>query len=427
MLSCFSCTKSPALTASTPDASKVLDQTTANAKQITCTMGETNIISELAEQKLDYSHLVQLKRLDLEIPAEYQCSAEQLDTLAKLLDQTHAQLSIHCDVPSAIQVLVDQRIPVHAIHVLADAFVPLSQFQQLARALSQQTHLHSFIADSFCVRNEDYLCLYEQLGKHPSLRVVKIDGPHFDNKLHLGRALELVLNNRELEGLALRKLNLELGCGQETTKILCSIGTLAKLRQLELHLCQLNQEHVHSVCTELLKGAAPLEVLDLSWNAIFGDHPLPTSLLAVLSAGQLKEINLEKCEINSGQALQLLRLLDQCPALTALKLGRQELGPGVAEALSRFIRESRTLETLHLQDCRLGTEGCNSLVGVIETHPSLRTVALAGNLEPVSRTAKQCARRLSKIQQERGIDFRMDFNIYFNKDYRQAKQFWRNR
>ena len=170
----------------------------------------------------------------------------------------------------------------------------------------------------------------------------------------------------------LKELDLEdTGVGEE------DCAQLALLIDLEVLVIGYNSLSSNSV--EGLLQNSTIQKLQMEDSHLSEENCVSLSSLLQQSVCQLRELDISGCDISSEGAVHLGTGLTNNHSLTTLRIGFNPIGDIGAAALGDMIRESTVLETLHMHNCEITSQGFVQLATGLISNTSLKTLKLDGN------------------------------------------------
>ena len=128
------------------------------------------------------------------------------------------------------------------------------------------------------------------------------------------------------------------------------------------------------------------------------------STAQIVSDGNLSELNVSYCSIDSDTTCNLARALNDNSQLQDLWLRGNPVGEAGAEAIARMLLHNNHLKLLDLTGCSsVGQIGVRKLIAVMYQNASLKLLYLPDNLESSGRATQGYYTVRSRIQWARDI------------------------
>ncbi|CAD5126989.1 unnamed protein product, partial [Dimorphilus gyrociliatus] len=150
------------------------------------------------------------------------------------------------------------------------------------------------------------------------------------------------------------------------------------LKSLELSNCNLNAKQCESITSLLLK-CCNFEYLNLSNNLNIGDKLLRIcQALFEKSSKTLRNINFEKCNLDTDSLKQIGKLLKNCSKIQQLNLSKNQIiGYEIFNCIE-IIHNSLT--SIDLYNCDLDYKACRHLGKLLINCPRIRIIDFGNNL-----------------------------------------------
>ncbi len=102
-------------------------------------------------------------------------------------------------------------------------------------------------------------------------------------------------------------------------------------------------------------------------------------LIAIGGNRNMQRVSLESVGLTPDDAKPIVRILKKCKKLTKLALRKNCLGRQGALFLAKHLIASKTLLEFDISDNNIGDAACMAIIGACNDHPTLSSVAFAGN------------------------------------------------
>ena len=133
----------------------------------------------------------------------------------------------------------------------------------------------------------------------------------------------------------------------------------------------------------------------------------------IISDGNLSELNVSYCSIESGSTCDLARALYDNSQLQDLWLRGNPVGEAGAEAIASMLQHNDHLKLLDLTGCSsVGQIGVQKLIAVMSRNAALKLLYLPDNLESSGRATQGYSTVHSRIQWARDISTQEEVELW---------------
>ena len=231
----------------------------------------------------------------------------------------------------------------------------------------------------------------EFIPKLTKLQVLSLRSYH---NIAVGGAVEVLKRLHNCK-TPLKKLKLELELGEEgCAQLGLLLANTETLEELDIRDKKLFSTSVASIMEGLLQNST-IQHLRIDRSHFSEENCMSLASLLQQPKCQLKELDIQECNISGEGAVHLAAALTNNHSLTDLELSDNPIGDIGAAAFGDMVRNNTALTTLDLSRCGITSEGCVKLAAGLTENTTLEWLWMHGNHVGV-----EGAKALSKVIEE---------------------------